>query len=993
MISRAFFHIILLICAGTSVIHAQTSAEKFKAHLQRYQQDSIPLGENNFKELEKIQLWLTNTPLSKQGALYFDYLDKYMSFLQKSTYRKYVAQMHEDIISKSLDILQTANREDLSMKQYAHSLLPEYYPAVKVLFPAEDASDAVMAMAKERPQELIGQFSWLDYSNDNKDLLMAMTLSPHLFSQFMHYNNNVKKVMMLSKDIHISLMKEIYAKYRYSNQAYYLLPYIAAGKLSIDEAETIAKQEYLLLDYLAPLVADSQLLASQSVREKWGELTGNYLRKIKYNKSAPVNEWKMDALEKVSDTTRVMLLFINHGLLSPVELEAYMRWISLRHFLKPLSPNTLNKLSLQQIYPLRNRIEEQQLNVVWGQLWGTDSLKTYLKKRREELTPTQLNALHHQLSSPISGIQASIPVKQKEPEFFIQTYYFNLSEEEKTLIKWKNDPLTALVKIKDWLNEPYASKLLQHIATTYPLDLIQRLEDIQLKPYGIEALKTAAKAAPLTAKNFIIQPAHAWNLLFKTSVDSVIKTLYRIDKEAGINTRAYLLLDDIYKGKLTIRDADSICQKSALLTNRLIDIASRPDALGRYSIHQELSARSLKFVRNLNISENTDNYFNEQLTGLTAKELYTFMTYGEDEIIESSFRKMLQYLLMSLPEGNVYPLMETLGFNEYRKFLRKCTFYGLSERIFSRMTEQQRSRLAKRLLDQLEQGSEEDAVLIADMIISLDYAPMTDLLHQQLKTEYERCEKSRLDKGVAVYGVLSSLLSLRVDKGWAKYVAEKYELPALERLPMYDLFNQQMTNIQQYFFYNDEDGISSYNNFIRSYEKSPLEWEIKDMGIFVVIRSRAGRNVEIYANKAREGEKGISAMEEHLIKNKLEPQIVVHRGLSTHTLKTFTRVPGSARLILDGSCGGYHVQQVAIQRAPGAQILCNRNVGTMHINDPMFKQISDEIRNGRDILWPEFWSKMGNRVGNNPYFRDYIPPHKNAAAILIKTLYEVLEIH
>jgi hypothetical protein len=973
--------------------YAQTFAEKITAHLQRYQRDSIPLSDNYYRDLSKIQQWLSGVQLSKQGTVYFDYLEKYLTFIQPSTYRKYVAQMHDDIISKSLEILQTAHKEDIPMRQYAFSLLPEYYPAVKVLFPPEDASDAVMNMARERPQELIGQFSWLDYSNDNKDLLLAMTLSPHLFSQFMHYNNNVKKVIMQSKDIHISLMRDIYARYRYSNQAYYLLPYIAAGKITIDEAEAIAKQEHLLLDYLAPMVADSQLLASQSVREKWGELTGNYLRKVKYYKSFPVNEWDMDALEKVSDTTRVMLLFINHGLLSPTELEAFMRWVSLRHFLKPLPPKTLDKLSLYQIYSLKNRVEEQQLKVVWGQLWGADSLKTYLKKRWEELTPTQLNALQNQLSIQTPNIQANIPAKQKVPEYFIQKYYFNLPEEEKVFIKLKNDPLTALEKIKDWLNEPYAPRLLQHIASSYPLDLIQHLEDILLKPYGIEALKSAAKTAPLTAKNFIIQPAHPWNLLFKTSVDSVMKTLYRIDKEAGINTRAYLLLDDIYKGKLSIKDADSICQKTNLLTSRLIDIASRPDALGRYSIQQELSAIALKFVRNLNISENIDNYFNEQLTGLTAKELYTFMTYGEDEIIESSFRKMLQYLLMSLPESNVYPLMESLGFNEYRKFLRKCSYYGLSERIFSRMTEQQRSRLARRLLDQLELGSEEDAVLMADMIISLDYAPMTDLLHQQLKFEYERCEKARLDKGVAIYGVLSSLLSLKVDNGWAKYVAEKYELPALERLPLYDLFNQQMTNIQQYFFYNDEDGIASYNNFIRSYEKSPLEWEIKDLGAFIVIRSKAGRRVEIYANKAWEGEKGIEAMIEYLKKNKLEPQIVAHRGLSTHTLKTFTRMPESARLILDGSCGGYHVQQVAIQRAPGAQILCNRNVGTMHINDPMFKQISDEIRNGRDISWPEFWSKMSNRVGSNPYFRDYIPPHKNTAAILLKTLYEVLEIH
>lgn len=126
--------------------------------------------------------------------------------------------------------------------------------------------------------------------------------------------------------------------------------------------------------------------------------------------------------------------------------------------------------------------------------------------------------------------------------------------------------------------------------------------------------------------------------------------------------------------------------------------------------------------------------------------------------------------------------------------------------------------------------------------------------------------------------------------------------------------------------------------------------------------------------------------------HRLEPQVVVHRGLSTHTLKTFRKIPPSARLILDGSCGGFHIQTVALQNAPGAHMLCNRNIGTMHINDPMFKQISESIRLGRDIEWPRFWQDMEARLGSNPYFTDYIPPHKNVAALIIKAYYDVLGV-
>jgi hypothetical protein len=353
---------------------------------------------------------------------------------------------------------------------------------------------------------------------------------------------------------------------------------------------------------------------------------------------------------------------------------------------------------------------------------------------------------------------------------------------------------------------------------------------------------------------------------------------------------------------------------------------------------------------------------------------------------------MFSELIQKTPGGNLYLTMQNAGFNQFRKFVRKCAFYNVTDKMLSGMDSQQKMALANQLIAHLENETEAECINVAEIFLNLQSRELTNLLHSQLRIEYERCEKSKVDKGVAVYGILSSLLSEKIDNGWATYVAKKYELPSLNVIPAYDLFNQDLANIQQYYFYKDEDGIGSYNNFIRSYQKSPLEWEIKDLGKFVLVKSRVGQKVEIYANKATEGELGIEAMLLHMKNAKLEPQVVVHRGLSTHTLKTFTRIPVNARLILDGSCGGYHVQQVAIDRAPSAQILCNRNIGTMMVNDPLFKQISDDIRSGKDLVWPDFWEKMRSRVGTNPYFKDYIPPHKNAGVILYKALYDVLEI-
>ncbi|HUH72908.1 MAG TPA: hypothetical protein VLZ75_00750 [Chitinophagales bacterium] len=985
--------IVIISFIFTQNIFAQTSySKKISQHIDRYAQDSILTNEETMEYLKALEDWATQPhPINDE---YFLLLDNYLTYIKKSTYKKYAGQVYNDIFSQALNIIKASSDPSIDMTSFSYSLLPDYYSAVKILIPAEVSKYAVLNMAKERPQELIGQFSKLDYALDAKDLEIAVLASPHVISQFMHYNNLVKTELLKSTQPEIKLLFEIYKKYRYSEHPYYLLPYIVNNKISIENAEELSKNEYSLINYLLPLVIDTMPLARVSIQQRWDELTSKYVKIIHQNKYSAPNTWKMEALDQITDSSRTRILFVTHNMLSPLELDAFMKWISFKNKLQPLPEKALDKISLKDIYILKDKVYKENLQATWVQLWGNDSLNTYIRSRRAQATPKQLESIKNGSFAGSKSEVVLVPVaKPKVPEFIIKSYYFNLSDQDKTLMRWKNDPMTALDKISNWIDEPYSDELLQYIAHIYPLEIIRNLDKIKLKKQGIEVLKNIGSIAPLSTKNFIISPSHSWNNLFKNSQDSVIKTLYKINQVAGINTRAYLLLDDIYRKKMSIELADSLCKNSSWLTKRMITLLSNPNVLGRYSIEQEISATALRFVRNMNISENTDNSFAGQMEYLSPEELYTFMTYGEDEIIQKSFYKMLLTLIKKSPDGNVLPIIQKLGYNNYIKFIRKCAYYDLLDTVFKPFSTDEKNLIVRKILHNLDQSSEMDAIQVADIIICLKNPAIIEVIHQQLKIEYEKAELAKSDKGVAIYGILSSLISTKIDQGWAKYVAEKYELPGLNQLPVYSLFNQKMENIQQYYFYNDEDGVGSYSNFIRSYERSPLEWMIKDLGSFVLVQSKTGRKIDIFANKAREGEKGIQAMLDYMKKNSLEPQIVVHRGLSTHTLKTFIRIPSSAKLILDGSCGGYYVQQVAIDRAPGAQILCNRNVGTMYINDPLFKQINDDIRAGKDIIWPDFWDKMNQRVGTNPYFKDYIPPHKNAAAILIKALYDILELN
>ena len=43
-----------------------------------------------------------------------------------------------------------------------------------------------------------------------------------------------------------------------------------------------------------------------------------------------------------------------------------------------------------------------------------------------------------------------------------------------------------------------------------------------------------------------------------------------------------------------------------------------------------------------------------------------------------------------------------------------------------------------------------------------------------------------------------------------------------------------------------------------------------------------------------------------------------------------------------------------------------------------------------DIVWDDLWAKLNVKLVNESRFNDYIPPHKNHGALLIKTYREML---
>ena len=62
----------------------------------------------------------------------------------------------------------------------------------------------------------------------------------------------------------------------------------------------------------------------------------------------------------------------------------------------------------------------------------------------------------------------------------------------------------------------------------------------------------------------------------------------------------------------------------------------------------------------------------------------------------------------------------------------------------------------------------------------------------------------------------------------------------------------------------------------------------------------------------------------------------------------------------------------------------------MMVNDVLCYELNEVIRGGKDIVWDDLWAKLNVKLVNESRFNDYIPPHKNLGALLIKTYREML---
>lgn len=605
-------------------------------------------------------------------------------------------------------------------------------------------------------------------------------------------------------------------------------------------------------------------------------------------------------------------------------------------------------------------------------------------------------------NQPVKEIATPEPVAEAKkdivpipPPEIIEPIQIDLDYRTRSILSLKKNILQSLQDIPGFIDKDYGEEILRYAAEKEPDEMFKKIEQYRNKRYSLNVLEQCAVNAPVSLKRYLYNTNHPVNYILGYSQNLVVKKILEINPELGYHSKPLLLLDDIIGGRMTVAEAITISNDPVKLFSAVVKIISRSTYFGKYSIDHEMRDYSLRFIREINdkiASGNNQPFY--AVEGFNAQELYFLMLYGRDEVFTSTFNGLFNRLLLKIPNTGGEVFLKSISRNRFRDFLSLCANYGVMEDFLGKFKAEEKQQLLTDYISDLE--SEQDdlssIVLVAEAINNVTDNQILAALERSIKDQYERVKADSNQIGMSIYGVLSSIISsnVKVEPAWYKKLSQQFVVSPATSLPNANLFSGSVC-AEQMYFYNDDDGRGSFINFMNTY-KGQANWVVEDRSSYVRIYSVSGKQVEILANKPEFEENGISAIDAYLADRKLKPAVIVHRGHSFHTEATLEKVPAEAKLIFVGSCGGFYKISVALENAPNAHIIATKQVGTKNVNDVMIFALNDMIREGRDIVWNEFWDRMKEKLGSNQYFRDYIPPHKNLESIFIKAYYKILGV-
>lgn len=531
-----------------------------------------------------------------------------------------------------------------------------------------------------------------------------------------------------------------------------------------------------------------------------------------------------------------------------------------------------------------------------------------------------------------------------------------------------------------------------------PSYMIDRLSEFSTTSYACDVIAAAARVVPNKVFNYATSTSYVRYAVERCD-DPLVKAIVKIARYSRSPLRAMPFLNDIFLGKKSIQEIDAITADEDLFYQNLVRLKLENVSLGGDTYTDELHYRGLRYVREMNdLHEEKPAVRFRIINNMPPEVLYFIMVYGQDEIYTSSFVGTFNRMMERMDKMSGDQLLDKVHRDKFRTFIRMCAGYNTLDRFLATMDTTKRITVMQDFVAGLGEGKEddlEDAVDVADAFGSIKDEALADFLRGEVKYNYEESYKKGSKKGVIVYGLLATLFEGTRNNDNSDAVAaqsSKLRLPPINLVPYNQLTSDSGQVVyEQFFFYGDEDGRASYNSFLTNF-KDRAKWSIEKSEFWTKITSLSGKPVVVYANmplEEPEDEVAVGKLCDYMAANNIHPTVLVHRGHSYHLPLTLERISKENKIVILGSCGGYHNLSTVLSKAPNANIISSKQTGAMSINEPIIKTINDQISEGKDINWITTWAGLSGHFNQvrGPYkemFDDYVPPHKNLGAIFIK---------
>lgn len=461
-----------------------------------------------------------------------------------------------------------------------------------------------------------------------------------------------------------------------------------------------------------------------------------------------------------------------------------------------------------------------------------------------------------------------------------------------------------------------------------------------------------------------------------------------------------LFTPQLVEGKL---QADEIIKARAepvryfqLMVNSVLGTNSSAATNFRGTLQNGIREKALAFfVNEINeLHSSPDAVRFASVNGLRPQDLYFIITTCGDELYTSSYLGLYKRLMSHFNGPAADSLFELVEWKNFRVFMRMAANYNVLEDFLKRLGNDKLREVLDLFIANIETDQRtalEKAMDIADSFSALSGAPQTlDLIQEEIRYNHLRCVSRRNFMGMRLYSILDKMLMLsRQKNGLEKLWAVLGDYETLKQSSLKDK-NGNITEVV--LFYGDEDGVASFNNFLRGYtDKS--KWQVTRNAEWVKIQSVSGTNLSIYANLPLDVQTkaDINAQDNlfnYLRSNEIEPSIMVHRGHSYHLDKTLKRLTPTVKLSILGSCGGYNKSISIASINPDIQVIGSKKTGSKSINDPMLDLINETLSGGKDLLWPEIWTSLALRFKKDATmsttFSEYFPPSHNLGLFVLK---------